>query len=132
MTHPLMEILSEYGYSTQRQVARALHEKVDYYKQRDGNPKTTAVFFNQIVLGRRPMPQHMAQGLAKLCNDDPRINEFTVPKEKPKAELSLQELYLEMLDRYYHQLREHTQKIPDKERLEVLTDLEQLVRKYTH
>ena len=65
--------MERHGYTSQRAIARALHEKVEYYRNGKSSSKTTNVFLNQVLLGRRPMPSNLANGLIELCEGDERL-----------------------------------------------------------
>ena len=85
MKEKFMEIMQEHGYSSQRAVARALHERVEYYRGSKSDPKTTSVFLNQILWGRRSMPSHLAEGLLELCDGDERLTSLLEHTEISKT-----------------------------------------------
>lgn len=131
MKEKIMEIMLEYGYSSQRAIARALHEKVEYYRDGRSSPKTTAVFLNQILLGRRPIPSNLADGLVELCEGDKRLTSLLEHTEASKAKGNVAYHLTEVLGQYYNQLKSHYVSIADSEKLKLLTDFQSFVRSHT-
>ena len=131
MKEKIMDIMQEYGYSSQRAVARALHEKVEYYMKRRSGPRTTAVFFNQILLGRRPMPSNLANGLVELCKGDGRLTSLLEHTEASKTKGNVAYHLTEVFGQYYNRLKDHYVSIGDSEKLKLLTDFQSFVRNHT-
>jgi hypothetical protein len=131
MRDKFMEIMQEHGYSSQRAVARALHDRIEYYRDRKSNPKTTAVFLNQILWGKRPMPSHLAEGLVELCEGDERLTSLLEHTEASKTKGNVQYHLTQVLGQYYDELKFYYVSIDDSEKLKLLTDFQSFVRSYT-
>lgn len=126
-----MDIMGEHGYSSQRAIARALHEKIEYYRNGKSSPKTTAVFLNQVLLGRRPMPSNLADGLVELCEGDKRLTSLLGHTEASKIKGHVAYHLTEVFTQYYGQLKSYYVSIDDSEKLKLLTDFQSFVNGYT-
>ena len=131
MKEKVMEIMQEHGYSSQRAVARALHEKIEYYRAGKSNSKTTAVFLNQVLLGRRPMPENLADGLVELCKGDERLASLLEHTEASKAKGNVAYHLTQVLEQYYDKLKSYYVAIDDSEKLKLLTDFQSFVTSHT-
>lgn len=131
MKDKIMKIMQEHGYSSQRAVARALHEKVEYYKSGRSSFHATIVFLNQVLLGNKPLHSNLAEGLVQLCEGDESLiallETLAASKNKDHPEYHLTRLF----DLYLDQLRIHYQNIDNSQRLRLLTELQSVVERYT-
>jgi len=131
MKEKVMDIMQEYGYSSQIAIARALHEKIKYYRNGKSSPRTTAVFLNQILLGRRPMPSNLADGLVELCDGEERLISLLEHTGVSKTKGNVAYHLTEVFGQYYDQLKSHYVSIGDSEKLKLLTDFQSFVRSHT-
>ena len=131
MKEKVLGILREHGYSSQRAVTRALHEKVEYYRDGKSSPKTTSVFFNQVLLGRRPMPKKLAEGLVQICEGDERLTSLLEHTEASKAKGNVAYHLTQVLGQYYDELKSYYVTIEDSEKLRLLTDFQSFVTSHT-
>ena len=131
MKEKVMGIMERHGYTSQRAIARALHEKVEYYRNGKSSSKTTNVFLNQVLLGRRPMPSNLANGLIELCEGDERLTSLLEQIHVSKTKDNSVAYHLtEVLNQYYDQLRSPYFSIGNSEKLKLLTDFQSFVNGY--
>ena len=99
MKKELLVKFREYGYSSQRAVARALVEK-GYYQNICG----TVAFLNGVINGHRPAPSKLVDGIVALCNGDPEIsnllNQPSSASLEGRLELAFDELYLSLKQQF--------------------------------
>jgi len=131
MKERIMEIMQEYGYSSHAAIARALHEKIAYYRDGKSGPRITAVFLSQILLGRRRMPRNLVDGLVELCEGDERLTSLLEHTEASKTKVNVEYHLTKVFDQYDVQLRSHYVSIGDSEKLKLLTDFQLFVRIHT-
>lgn len=131
MKEKVIEIMQEQGYSSQRAIARALHEKVAYYRDGKSSSKTTAVFLNQVLLGRRPMPSNLAEGLVELCKGDERLVSLLDHTEAARTKGNVAFHLTRVLEQYCDQLKQYYVTINDSEKLKLLKDFQSFVNGYT-
>lgn len=95
MKKELLVKFREYGYSSQRAIARALVEKGHYQ-----NIQSTTTFLNQVINGYRHAPSKLVDGIVALCNGDPEIstllNQPSSVSLEGRLELAFDELYLSL------------------------------------
>lgn len=97
MKERILAKLKEYGYDSQRAVARALVEK-GYYQNLSG----TTTFLNQVVNDKRTAPKVLVEGIAALCNNDPEITSLLTPSDGLEGQLehALDEVYLSLRQQF--------------------------------
>ncbi len=119
----IMTIFANYGYTSQRSIAKEIIKKGHY-----PNPRSLPAFINQIFSGKRRVPVKLEKALIDITDKDiiSKLNSILRINNRP----NLDYLLFESLDNNYNLLSSKFLESDTTKKIEIYLGFEELLKKY--